>query len=669
MTSWFVNCAKDNQRASTKHGSESLLQSECRRMELQTELVTLQRDQRLSRVVRLQSRWQELSEMECRAQLQNRQLMQAFDRAQDTLRDMVTRNAAMNTIRVEYERHLEGSYPRWQQQFNEKKLLAQRKRREQQLMECLRRMEEDLGEGRVAKNPKEAQPSLSSSHANILQNTTPPQDQSRQNGHQDYIQDSSILSNIQSSWLVQACSQLSDYHTRMPYNCQRGDLSRQPSVLFRPYDPQPLSPIQPYPVQHPPQSYSIPTGGPHIRVRQETLPTGYPMPRPSIVAAEGHPFIVSGNTQTFWTSPSMPNTNGRRMVEGEDKDSEEQEDSAAPSSVRESTVGKTQRTGGRKHPTHELDIKPVRLSTGHGETSENSSRSSSQASKESVSRRGGRQRKGNAGRPGQRYPVGSGEVSLSPSLVQSSEADESSPEAQGNRGIRQPGGQENALRPEGPGSPRERLTGQRASEDQQELKSIENVRESNEEATGMEEECLETAKGCEGEERGGEETEEDEEGSAEVEEASEEEEQCSHYADENSAGGECDNEEEHDSDDSIISPPGNRSCRVLAEEEEEEEVICDDDDGKDGQAGHDGKAKVYSWSADPCPEEDDDIESLLAPILMSQGNKEEEKNEKAMIKAEAISEDFENDSEVKAVDKKTKANQETESDESDHFYD
>lgn len=53
-----------------------------------------------SLAVRLQSRWQELSERERQAQQQNRQLLQEFDRAQDTLRDMVTRTAAMNTIKV-----------------------------------------------------------------------------------------------------------------------------------------------------------------------------------------------------------------------------------------------------------------------------------------------------------------------------------------------------------------------------------------------------------------------------------------------------------------------------------------------------------------------------------------------------------------------------------------
>ena len=48
----------------------------------------------------LQQRWQELKERELKAQQHNRQLLQQFEEAQDTLREMLTLNATMKTIRV-----------------------------------------------------------------------------------------------------------------------------------------------------------------------------------------------------------------------------------------------------------------------------------------------------------------------------------------------------------------------------------------------------------------------------------------------------------------------------------------------------------------------------------------------------------------------------------------
>ncbi|XP_061900164.1 protein starmaker-like isoform X2 [Entelurus aequoreus] len=49
----------------------------------------------------------------------NNELLQQFDKAQDTLREMMTATAAMKTVRMEYEHHLEASAPCWQQQTKE----------------------------------------------------------------------------------------------------------------------------------------------------------------------------------------------------------------------------------------------------------------------------------------------------------------------------------------------------------------------------------------------------------------------------------------------------------------------------------------------------------------------------------------------------------------------
>lgn len=48
----------------------------------------------------LLQRWQELKDRELRAQQHNKQLLQQFEEAQDTLREMLTLTAAMKTIRV-----------------------------------------------------------------------------------------------------------------------------------------------------------------------------------------------------------------------------------------------------------------------------------------------------------------------------------------------------------------------------------------------------------------------------------------------------------------------------------------------------------------------------------------------------------------------------------------
>ncbi|XP_017553780.1 midasin [Pygocentrus nattereri] len=121
----------------------SWLELQSQRMDPRTDVQSGQRYQHISRAVWLQSRWQEVSERERRAQLHNRKLLQDFQRAQETLSDLVARTEAMNTIRVEYERYLEENFPRWQQKLKDKRLSEQRKRIEEHLKACIQQMEED----------------------------------------------------------------------------------------------------------------------------------------------------------------------------------------------------------------------------------------------------------------------------------------------------------------------------------------------------------------------------------------------------------------------------------------------------------------------------------------------------------------------------------------------
>lgn len=47
-------------------------------------------------------------------------------------------------------------------------------------------------------------------------------------------------------------------------------------------------------------------------------------------------------------------------------------------------------------------------------------------------------------------------------------------------------------------------------------------------------------------------------------------------------------------------------------------MIGNNDENDDGEDDEDDKVKGYSWSVDPFPDEDDDIERLLAPQAKSQ---------------------------------------------------
>ncbi|XP_028816247.1 uncharacterized protein LOC114768240 [Denticeps clupeoides] len=139
MTFWKFHGAKGNFNA---RGHE-INCSERKMMEIQSNFEAAQRDQRLSRAAQLQSKWLEASERERQAHIYNRQLLQDFHRAQDTIDDLVARTAAMNTIRVEYEKYLRQYLPKWEQKLKEKRLSVQRKRVELHLKECAKRMEDE----------------------------------------------------------------------------------------------------------------------------------------------------------------------------------------------------------------------------------------------------------------------------------------------------------------------------------------------------------------------------------------------------------------------------------------------------------------------------------------------------------------------------------------------
>ncbi|KAI2656871.1 Replicase polyprotein 1a [Labeo rohita] len=85
-----------------------------------------------SKAAWLQGRWLEISEQERRAQIHNQKLLQDFQRAQDTLNDM-----------VQYEQYLEESFPRWQQRL--KDIRVSESKIKQHLKSYIQQMEEGKG--------------------------------------------------------------------------------------------------------------------------------------------------------------------------------------------------------------------------------------------------------------------------------------------------------------------------------------------------------------------------------------------------------------------------------------------------------------------------------------------------------------------------------------------
>ncbi|XP_062332115.1 filaggrin-2-like [Osmerus eperlanus] len=355
-----------------EQGQQNPINSERRRIELQSDLLTFQRDQRLSRAVRLQWRWQELSERERRAQQQNKQLLQEFERAQDTLRDMVARTAAMNTIRVEYEKYLDDNYPRWQQELKEKTLSAQRKRMEQHLG-SIRRMEEKT----VTGSPISAKAPLSQ--------TQVPQ---TQNGQQDCSSHS-----FQSSWLTHARYQLASPHTMLSFNPKRTQVSyHTPESLHPPPHFHPFHPPQPFQYPHP---SSIPIQPQTVTQQSSTMwpPQGeYPLDWAGRVPV--FPSRTQFGYQSSMAGPSISDPQGWAVVEGVRVEEEIKEGNPVARIEGESSDGHRPRGNDQ---SHELDIKPVRLSSGHGESSE-CSRASGRASGESDSRTRRKKREQKEGR-------------------------------------------------------------------------------------------------------------------------------------------------------------------------------------------------------------------------------------------------------------------------------
>ncbi|XP_028272480.1 glutamic acid-rich protein isoform X2 [Parambassis ranga] len=307
-------------------------------MEVRTDYSTLQSHQHL-RVMHLQQRWLELKEREHIAQQHNRQLLQQFDQAQETLKEMLACNAAMKTIRMEYERYLKESTPRWQQQLKEKTQAAQKKRTEDYLRSYLNNRED----GRVKKSYAN-QPLPSQGPATRLQNTTAPQ------GYADYNQGGpSHLPYPQSSWLTQSQSLAGRFPIRAPHQLHSSS-PVPPSFHPTPFFPHPLHNL-------------TSTPGPHQNHHWHR---------------QGPPGWASTQSDYFWPYAAEIPSDSKALWGQLYMDEPPSESRASQTVVDEGNMSSKRE---RSHLSQELDVKPVRLTGGHTDSSE-SGRDSSLASRE-----------------------------------------------------------------------------------------------------------------------------------------------------------------------------------------------------------------------------------------------------------------------------------------------
>ncbi|XP_054890414.1 nucleoprotein TPR-like [Poeciliopsis prolifica] len=295
-----------------------------------------------SREMQLQQHLQELKERERRAQEHNMQLLLQFERAQETLKEMLSCNAAMKTIRMEYERYLEENLHRWQQQLQEKIEASHKKRMEDSLKFYLQHSKNQVStatvdEALISQDPSRKAPKVDASQ------TFPTK------GSAAYSRDrSSCYPHQESSWLTRA---------GMP-----------PGLLQTPFQSQSPSPFPPpnfpYPHPHLLQHLTSPFDHHQLWVRSEAAgcpPGGHP-------CSDG---IAVGSAGQLHTE-EPPASSASQIKERENETS-------AVNSKR------VRGGGGGRCLSSELDIKPVRLSSGHVESSE-SGRDSSLTSREKKKR-------------------------------------------------------------------------------------------------------------------------------------------------------------------------------------------------------------------------------------------------------------------------------------------
>ncbi|KAM8909592.1 uncharacterized protein AB9W97_006366 isoform 2-T2 [Spinachia spinachia] len=588
----------------------------------------------------LQQRLRYLKKRESTAQQNNKLLLRQFEEAQGTVKEMLTQTAAMKTIRTEYERYLEESCPRWQQQLKEKTQVAHTKRS--------LRITEERHTASCADPPLLSQGTTPMTQQDI---TIAPPKRYSSNCHLDYNQDGSPhLCYAKSSGQNRLQSQTDRFTIRVPH---------QP--LGSSHDTPAFLPPHNFPHPHSFQLH-LPSFSPGDRHPGLSHPPGLAALQPEYFRSwdagpAGTPSACDALWSRLWTEATPPEM---AQVAGEESDP-----SQAPG-------------GSSSHLSQELDSKPVRLSGSLVESSESNrepSRASSKKRKKRKERRSRCSLSGSRSCSSQESSKGSS-VIAAVKVVQSSGSDvssekgtrpsgglavgsprdetlvkgsegadveshkeESRPTSEEDRGlIEEPVGENTAnTNPESCGEESGNVCmniedgGGDEPEKQESSSSEQNVgedKEDGEEDDGAYEERENRQTGEEQEKSDVEEdrgasvrknaTEEDEERGAEDEEQESEDEEMGEDEEsdeEEHRGDAAEPEEKSDSDDSIIVPQDkSRKMHVIHEGSEED----DDDEEQESRMGS---------------SEDDDVESLLAP---QQSEKKEEKDPTADDKPKAI---------------------------------
>ncbi|XP_051715972.1 protein starmaker isoform X2 [Ctenopharyngodon idella] len=328
-------------------------------MQLQSDFQSQQRNHRLNRAAWLQGRWLEISEQERRAQIHNQKLLQDFQRAQDTLNDMLARTEAMNNIRVQYEQYLEESFPQWQKRLKDIRA-AEKSKVHQHLKNYIQQMEEDEGMKTAHRSDFRGHP-LSSNSPNLSQtshtmkNTQTANDikqnaeRCNPNGHHPYFPP---------TWLTGS----QPFISRSPQNNIPKDYKNIQNIqaLNHPYYSLPGNSLH--------QSHSlVQQKSPSMDhlwagIRQGFMPTAHFTP----TGASWPRLPVL--SPMMWGMMDVPEPSEERIQRSETGKEKVAKETLNPNE--ESCQRLQHRKNGKESDRSELDCRPVRLSTDHEESSE-----------------------------------------------------------------------------------------------------------------------------------------------------------------------------------------------------------------------------------------------------------------------------------------------------------
>ncbi|XP_077104154.1 uncharacterized protein LOC143757051 [Siphateles boraxobius] len=344
---------------------ETIQHNQRRRMQLQSDFQSHQRNHRLSRAAWLQGRWLEISEQERRAQIHNQKLLQDFQRAHDTLNDMLAHTEAMNSIRVQYEQYLEENFTQWEKRLKDIRVPEKSKRVQQHSNSFIQQMKEDEGMKTAHRSDFKGHP-LSSNSPN-------PSQTSHTTRNTQTAKD--ITRN------AERCN-LNDHHPYFPPTWLTGS---QPFISGLPQNniPKDYKNLQNFQaLNHPlPPYYSLPGDSLHqshspVQQKSPSMDNLWAGTRPGFMPT-AH-FTAAGASwprlpvlsPMMWGMMDVPDPSEERIQCSETNKEKVTKETVNPNE--ESCQRLKRRKNGKESDRSELDCRPVRLSIDKEESSEGS---------------------------------------------------------------------------------------------------------------------------------------------------------------------------------------------------------------------------------------------------------------------------------------------------------